>query len=729
MTIRYFSNVRRYRNRVKASKILFFSLFTACSAQNLLAEETAATSELEEVVVRAHPLSAEGLAQSTISLSGDALARNLAPNLGEVLGKQPGIHSSSFGAAVGRPVIHGLGGARVRVMEDRLSTMDVSVTSGDHATTVEPFIANSIEVLKGPATLLYGNGAVGGVVDVHTGRVPHGHLDEGIRGGITAQASDNEDQHAVAGRLDGRSATIAWHIDAFDRRSSNYEIPGETESAALIAQEEADAALGEEPHAEEDSPGFLPGSHFSTDGGAFGVSLIGNEWFSGIAISQLSAVYGLPGGHEHHDEDHDGDHDGDHDEDHDGDHADEDFSTPILDMEQQRIDLEIGRAGPLSNNKNTLIGRAASTIESINFRLGVNDYEHAEVEPSGEIATFFENDALEARLEITHALASSKHVWGVQLEDREFSVTGEEAFVPAVDSENLGVFWLSERELDNLSLEMGLRLEQVEHKDQSSGAKEDFTATAGSLGVIYPINSDLTLTANFGYAQRAPVGEELFSNGAHLATGRYEIGTATLDKETVYRTDVILGWAKDSVELNLNAYHASFDDFIYQNPTGAEMDELPVFVWNQADAKFRGLDGEVRWSNIEVAGGNLALRGFFDVTRTSLNTANERELPLIPADRIGVSLTQQWGDVALILEAMRVADQDDVPSYELPTEGFNDYDAHLEWQPTLANGQQVTVFLRGENLSDDEQRLHTSFIKDATPQRGRTWTLGARYQF
>ncbi len=745
MTIRRTPEYRMCRSKVRASGVLLFSLFTACLAPNLLAEETSSASEFEEVVVRAHPLSAEGLAQSSISLSGDALRRNLAPNLGEVLGTQPGINSSSFGAAVGRPVIHGLGGARVKVMEDRLSSMDVSVTSGDHATTVEPFIADSIEVLKGPATLLYGNGAVGGVVDVHTGRVPHGQQDEGISGRITAQGSDNENEHAVAGRLDGRSDAIAWHIDAFDRRSSNYEIPGETESAALIAQEEAEAGAGAEPHADEESPGFLPGSHFSTDGGAFGVSFVGDNWFSGIAISQLNAVYGLPGGHGHHhedhdddhdadhdadhDDDHDADHDDDHDTDHDGDHADEDFTTPVLDLEQQRIDLEIGRAGPLSNSQSTWLSRAASSVESINFRLGVNDYEHAEIEPNGEIATFFENDALEARLEITHALATSKHVWGIQLEDREFSVTGTEAFVPAVDSENLGAFWLSERDLDGLSMEMGLRVEQVEHKDQSSGSKKDFTATAGSVGVIYPINSDLTLTANFGYAQRAPVGEELFSNGAHLATGRYEIGTATLDEETVYRSDFILGWAKDSVELNLNAYYASFDDFIYQNPTGAEMEELPVFVWSQADAKFRGLDGELRWSNIQMAGGTLSMRGFFDVIRTSLDTASESELPLIPADRIGLSLTQQWGDVALILEAMRVADQDDVPSYELPTEGFNNYDAHLEWQPRLSSGQKVTVFLRGENLSDDEQRLHTSFIKDAAPQRGRTWTLGARYQF
>ena len=226
-------------------------------------------------------------------------------------------------------------------MEDRLSTMDVSVTS-DHATTVEPFIANSVEVLKGPATLLYGNGAVGGVVDVHTGRIPHGQLEEPLSGKITAQGSDNGDQHAIAARLDGESDAFAWHIDGFDRRSINYDIPGETESDALIAAEEAEG----EAHEEEASPGFLPGSHFSTDGGAIGFSFIGENWFSGIAVSQLNAVYGLPGGHGHHDEHEDEDeHEEEHEEEeHEDEHAEEeDFATPILDMEQTRVDVEMGR--------------------------------------------------------------------------------------------------------------------------------------------------------------------------------------------------------------------------------------------------------------------------------------------------------------------------------------------------------------------------------------------------
>ena len=197
------------------------------SADNMSVDATS-DSTIEEVIVQAHPLSAEGLARGTVSVTGDTLNRNLAPNLGDVLANQPGIHSASFGAAVGRPIIHGLGGARVQVMEDRLSTMDVSVTSGD--------------------------------------------------------------QHAVAARLDGEGEGFAWHIDGFDRRSTNYDIPGETESDALIAAEEAEG--GE--HDEEASPGFLPGSHFSTDGGAIGFSFTGENWFSGIAVSQLNAVTVCP---------------------------------------------------------------------------------------------------------------------------------------------------------------------------------------------------------------------------------------------------------------------------------------------------------------------------------------------------------------------------------------------------------------------------------------------------
>ena len=284
------------------------TVFADTLGQDRLANEAVDNSNtIEEVLVSAHPLSGEGLAQAIQTLSGKQLMRNLAPSLGETLASQPGIHSASFGQAVGRPIIHGLGGTRVRVMEDRLSTMDVSVTSGDHATSVEPFIADKIEVLKGASTLLYGNGAIGGVVDVHTGRVPHLRADDGTTGRFEASVANNGDQENFAGRIDGGFENWLWHVDAFNRQAENYKINGFAESSALRAleAEEAHDEDHDEDHGEEheeEVQGTLPGSHYKTDGGALGLSYATEKGFLGAAISRTEAEYGLPGGHGHHEE-------------------------------------------------------------------------------------------------------------------------------------------------------------------------------------------------------------------------------------------------------------------------------------------------------------------------------------------------------------------------------------------------------------------------------------------
>ena len=248
---------------------------------------------LEEVRVIGHPLSAEGLAQAATVLSGEELQRKLQTSIGDTVALEPGMRSASFGQAAGRPVIHGLGGARVRVMEDRIDTLDVSVTSSDHATTVEPFIADRIEILKGSSTLLYGSGAIGGVVDVHTGRIPHGLPEDGFTGKLELRGADNADKKVGALRLDGGARQLAWHIDAFGREADAYDIEGFAESDRLRAQEAAEGGAEEE----DEARGTLPGSEFEAAGGAIGLSFIGERGFAGLAVSTLDADYGLPGGH------------------------------------------------------------------------------------------------------------------------------------------------------------------------------------------------------------------------------------------------------------------------------------------------------------------------------------------------------------------------------------------------------------------------------------------------
>ena len=226
------------------------SVLTAAISSALQAQPST-NQVIEEVVVRAHPLSAEGLAQPIAVVSGIELQRVLSPSLGETLRNVPGVNSASFGQAVGRPVIRGLGGPRVKVMEDRIDSLDVSVSSPDHMSMVEPFTADSIEVLKGPSTLLYGSGAIGGVVDVHTGRIPH-EVPETLSGSFQMRDADNANQTTASGRLDGGAGNFAFHLDAFYRDADEYEIPGFAESNAMRALEEQDGHDDHDEHAHDD---------------------------------------------------------------------------------------------------------------------------------------------------------------------------------------------------------------------------------------------------------------------------------------------------------------------------------------------------------------------------------------------------------------------------------------------------------------------------------------------
>ncbi|MFK7732404.1 MAG: TonB-dependent receptor plug domain-containing protein, partial [Pseudomonadales bacterium] len=305
------------------------------------------SNQLEEVVVSSHPLSGEGLSQAVELVKGKELQRALDSNIGSTLSKLPGIRSASFGKAVGRPVIHGLGGPRIKVMEDRIDSLDVSVTSGDHAVGIDPFIAEKIEVLKGASTLLYGSGAIGGVVDVHTGRVPHTIPEDGISGGIETRFDTNTDGNATALKLNGGAGSFAWHLDAAIRDGDEYEIPGFAESSQLRALEEAEHEDEEEEgeeheeHEEEEARDILPGSQFESESFAIGASYIQDWGFVGLAFSRMEANYGLPGGHGHEEEHEEG-------EEEEGEEHEEEEGNPLLDLEQNRVDFELGVSNPFS---------------------------------------------------------------------------------------------------------------------------------------------------------------------------------------------------------------------------------------------------------------------------------------------------------------------------------------------------------------------------------------------
>ena len=669
----------------------------------------------EEVIVRAHPLSAEGLVQPVSVLSGEELNKSVSVSLGDTLRSAPGVHSASFGQAVGRPVIRGLGGPRVKLMEDRIDALDVSVSSPDHATTIEPFIAESIEVLKGPSTLLYGNGAIGGVVDVHTGRIPH-VIPEATTGKIEVRGADNADHRTAAGRIAGGSENFAFHVDGFYRDADDYDIPGFAESARQRAREEEghddhDDHDDHDGHSEEEEAfGTLPGSAMQSKGGAFGLSWVGEKSFVGVAVSTFEAEYGLPGhSHAHHG------HDDDHgDDDHD-DHGEGAEMPPILDLEQTRIDLEAGFESPFDGSRN------------MNIRFGYNDYEHTEVE-GDEGGTTFATEAWESRIELTHeTLLGFDGAVGLQLSDREFSALGAEAFIEPVDTSTWGIFWVGQRNFGETGLELGFRYDNVD-QDPSAGKSRSFNLGSASIGLIQPLSDQLTISGQVDYSNRAPIAEELYSNGAHLATQTFEIGNENLSKETATNVSANLRYENETLFLSISAYISDFSDFIYESNTGLEEDELPVLVWTQGDATYRGFELDTSWQALVWDQGALTLKASFDSVTGRLDQGSIRDLPRVPPQRFRLAGTLDWSDFQAEISWEKISDQDDVSLNELQTDGFDDLRLYVSYTKDFGSNR-MELFLNGRNLTDDEQRLHTSFIGHLAPQRGRTIELGARLFF
>ncbi|MGV6807670.1 MAG: TonB-dependent receptor domain-containing protein, partial [bacterium] len=482
-------------------------------------------------------------------------------------------------------------------------------------------------------------------------------------------------------------------------------------------EDDHDEDHGDE-HDEDEARGLVPGSHHRGHGGAFGLSWVGERGFVGASVSRMEAFYGLPGGHGHgHGHDHEHESESEHDEDH-----VEDEGTPVLDMQQTRVDIEAGLSDPLTG------------FSSLNLRIGHNNYDHQEIEADGAVASRFDNEATDSRLELSHhPLLGWNGAIGIQYTDRTFSTLGEEAFVPPVDTRSTGVFWVAERSFDNFSVEAGVRAEKVHH-DPAGNIKRDFTVESASLGAIIPLSDIWQLNLTADYSTRAPTGEELYSDGPHLATGTFEKGDINLDEEQATGFSATVSGNGDQWHLEASLYSTRFHDYIYQRATGDEEDELPVLQFDQSDARYSGIDAMVSLQLHESENSALSARLTYDKVTAKLNQSagtENRHLPRIPPSAFGVGFDYDMdvdGDfidnLKLSVDFRHVSAQKDVADMELPTESYRDLRVYL-----TATKDDLEWFLHGLNLTDDEQRNHSSFIKDLVPQPGRSVETGFRYRF
>ena len=664
-------------------------------------------NSIEEVHVRATPQdqTVAELAQSVTVLGNEELQRAQASNLGETLAGQLGVSASSFGSGSSRPIIRGLAGGRVKMMQDSIDSLDVSTVSVDHAVGIDPLVAEQIEIFRGPTTLLYGSGAVGGVINTVTNRIPESAPESGFEGAFELRGDTVADDRTGAFRLDGGNDRFAWHVDGVTRDADDYEIPG-------FAELEHDEEHEEEEHEEEEEEqfGLLENSSVEVDSLSVGGTWLGENSFFGVSVSGFNTNYGVPGhAHGHHEEE---EHEGEEEEDH-----EEEEEIVRIDLEQTRFDL---KGGWLNNG---------GAIEAINYRFGFNDYQHQELEGT-EIGTLFENEAYEARVEFLHRpLGEWDGAFGLQLGQREFSAIGEEAFIPPVDSTSLGLFVLEQRETENWNVSLGGRLE-TEDFDPTTGPDVSETAASASFAAIRRLGNDYAVALHAAIAQRIPVSEELYANGPHLASSTFEIGDPTIDKETSQHIDVGLRKTTGRLTWSVTAFITSFDDFIFLRDTGVEDEEteLPIFAYSQQDADISGLEAELSTPLATIGAGELDLRLFADYVRGEL--ASGEDLPRLPPLRFGARL--QYHNERLIagLEARRYDDQDDIAAFEEPTPGYTMVNADLNWVLSGTNGgRQTNLFFKGTNLTDEDARRHTSFVKDIAPLPGRNYQMGFRLLF
>ena len=639
-------------------------------AQDKTRHEDKAT-QLDAVVVTASPLrgGVEDLAKPVEVLSGERLDQVRGATLGETVNSLPGVQSSNFGAGVGRPIIRGLDGARVSILSGGLQTQDVSTVSQDHAPAVESFLADQIEVLKGPSTLLYGSGAIGGVVNMVDGRIPESAPDDGASGRAEARYDSVSQGFTEMARVDVGNDRFAFHFDGVYRDNDDYKTPDGTQ----------------------------PNSFLKTKTGAVGGSLFGDWGFVGFARSRYHDTYGNPGEPGNPEEGELGVH---------------------LDMKQNRNELKGG------------INHVFSDNGTLRFSLADTDYEHIEFE-GAEVGTQFFKTATEGRVEYAlTGLGGWDLALGGQASNSEFEAIGEEAFVPRVQTQGRGVFGVAKRKWDAFQLDFGARVDDV-RSDPADAAARDFKPVSASIGGIWHFAKDWDLTANLDHAERAPAEEELFANGPHIATAAFEIGDPNLTEEAANQLEFGLHYHGERIQAKVSAYYNRFKDYIFLVDTGevvaGEEEDLPVRQWSQADTNFRGFEGEATFKFTD----HWNLRVFGDTVRATFADGGGN-VPRIAPSRAGADLQWQQEGWRASLGAVRYSKQDKVAVNETPTDGYTLVNAHLAYHWDVGNDDYSSgweVFLDGNNLTDETARVHTSFLKDKVVLPGRGVSAGLRVFF
>jgi len=715
-------------------------------------------SAIESVVVYASGLHKNNMEMvSPVSvLTGEHLKNKAQATLGETLKGIPGVNSTYFGPVASSPIIRGMDGPRVKVLQNGLDTSDASRIGPDHATTTESLTAEQIEVLRGPVTLLYGSGAIGGVVNVVDARIPTSQLDD-ISGGFDIRYDSGSNAQTQAFVLKGGQSGFNVHLDASNRNSDNTQTPD-------FSFEHED---GDQEVLTEIENTFLESTTFN-----FGTSYIGDHFTAGFSYSKLDSDYGIPG-HDHgHEDEHDHEDEHAHDDDHDelGEDEEHEEHAVFARMKQERTQALF------------IWTPHHDIVEKIEAKFGYTDYQHAEIE-GGEVGTLFKNDSLESRITVEHNISKWHGVVGFHSLTSDYEAVGVEAFTPASKTQQYALFVLEEREFEDITLELGARFEDYkltsndlenghddhehdhegDHIDEDEhGSEESFSQSFNNLsfsaGAVYKFSDGYSASLSLTHSQRAPSSAELLSNGIHIATGTYDLGAAyeieteadghtevhfepeDLQQETANNIDLTFRKYKGSFGFTANLFYNDINDYYHQQNTGYVFDEhshelvrdenlccsdeesLKVYQFNTADAKLYGFEID---SHYQI-NSNMMVKLFADSITAKLD--DNSYIPRIPSNKIGTSFELQNQNWDLDMTVTHHLTQDKLAQYETKTDSYTLVDFGFSYY-LEALGTDSTLFIRANNLTNELGFVHNSFIKEQAPLPGRNFTLGIRGYF
>ncbi|MES2889554.1 MAG: TonB-dependent receptor [Pseudomonadota bacterium] len=651
---------------------------------------------LPEVVVTGNPLRANAVSTPVTTLSGDGLSLRRGSTLGDTLDGLPGVSSSYFGPNANRPVIRGQDGDRIRVLSNSGGSLDASSLSFDHAVPIDPMVIERIEVLRGPAALLYGGSAVGGVVNAVDNRIPRTPVG-GPTGTAELRLGGAARERGTGASIEAGGAGFALHADAFRRKTDDLEVPefdrpvpGGTERRQRIVNSASQA-----------------------EGGAVGGSMVWDHGFLGASLDTYRNTYGIV--------------------------AEEDVN---LRMQRDKL--------ALSGEVRSLRG----PIETVRGQLHRTDYEHEELEGTGEVGTTFRTQGTDGRLELVHAPitlggnATLRGVLGVQAEQSQFSALGEEAFVPSTRTRQAAGFVFEELPLSQGKLTFGARAERTRVRSEGDldpaaaqfgpADARRFTAGNAAVGGLLNLAPQWALSGNLAYSQRAPTFYELYANGVHVATAAYERGDRGLEKEKGRHVDAAVEWKESGKEganrLKAGVFVASFSNYIALLRTGEpdfvndEGEAFAVQAFTGVPARLRGLEFEGAWRPFGTAQ-PLDLDGKLDLTRGTQRLTGEA-LPRIAPLRTTLGATWRWAGCRTRAEVVHAARQSRVPSDDVPTPSHTL--VNLSTSHRLALGPtDALVFVKLTNLGDKlaYNAASAASVRALAPLPGRALMVGVRVGF